>query len=58
MGGGVFEQTFRMENGLIKEYREITNPLGLYKAFGYDIDDFPHAITPFERVKDSSKNIG
>ena len=40
--------TFRFENGLIKEYREITNPLNLYKAFGLAL---PHMPTPDETMK-------
>jgi len=40
--------TFKMENGLIKEYREITNPLNLYKAFGLQL---PHMPTPDETEK-------
>jgi ketosteroid isomerase-like protein len=40
--------TFRMENGLIKEYREITNPLNLYKAFNIPVGHMP---TPDETMK-------
>jgi len=40
--------TFRMLNGLIKEYREITNPLNLYKAFGISVGHMP---TPDETMK-------
>ncbi len=40
--------TFKMENGLIKEYREITNPLNLYKSFGIMVGHMP---TPDETMK-------
>jgi len=40
--------TFKMDDGLIKEYREITNPLNLYKAFGLQL---PHMPTPDETEK-------
>jgi ketosteroid isomerase-like protein len=40
--------TFRMESGLIKEYREITNPLSLYKAFSIPVGHMP---TPDETMK-------
>lgn len=40
--------TFKMENGLIKEYREITNPLNLFKAFGLKL---PHMPDPEETEK-------
>jgi polyisoprenoid-binding protein YceI/ketosteroid isomerase-like protein len=40
--------TFRMESGLIREYREITNPLGLYKAFNIPVGHMP---TPDETMK-------
>ncbi|RPH53174.1 MAG: hypothetical protein EHM85_00120 [Desulfobacteraceae bacterium] len=40
--------TFRMQNGLIKEYREITNPLNLYKAFSLPM---PHMPTPDETME-------
>lgn len=40
--------TFRMQNGLIKEYREITNPLNLYKAFSIPVGHMP---TPDETMK-------
>jgi ketosteroid isomerase-like protein len=45
--------TFRMENGLIKEYREITNPLGLYKAFGISVGHMP---TPEETMQATRKS--
>jgi polyisoprenoid-binding protein YceI len=45
--------TFRMENGLIKEYREITNPLGLYKAFGIAVGHMP---TPEETMQATRKS--
>jgi hypothetical protein len=40
--------SFCMENGLIKEYREFTNPVNLWKAFGLQL---PHVPTPDETMQ-------